>query len=180
MSINLTRRDALKGVAALSVAPLLPSFAWAAAGERGSVATIDFDDNWLFSRGDAAGAHEVAFDASAWRKVILPHDWSIEDLPTQSATNGEEAIWQDCDCPETVGPFSRMKSEGEASTGWVVGGIGWYRKKFPTTRLLRGGRAILLFDGVYRNSELWVNGTEVGQTSLRLYRLLFRHNRPAP
>ena len=163
MSMNLTRRDALKGVAAIAVVPLFPACAFAASGDRGNVATTDFDDGWLFLRGDAAGAHESGFDASAWRKVDLPHDWSIEDLPTQSATNGAEAIWQDCNCPETVGPFSRMKSEGEAATGWVVGGIGWYRKSFSTPRLPQGGRAILLFDGVYRNSELWVNGTEVGK-----------------
>jgi len=163
MSMNLTRRDALKGIAAVSVVPLFPACAFAVPGDSGDVATANFDDGWLFLRGDAAGAHASGFDASAWRKVDLPHDWSIEDLPTSSATNGSAAIWQDCNCPETVGPFSRMKSEGEASTGWVVGGIGWYRKSFPASRLSQGGRAILLFDGVYRNSELWVNGTEVGK-----------------
>src|ERR1700694_1726245 len=126
MSMNLTRRDALKGIAAVSVVPLLPSFAFAE--NLGNIATTNFDDGWLFLRGDAAGAQGSVFDASSWRKVDLPHDWSIEDLPTQSATNGAEAIWQDCNCPETVGPFSRMKSEGEAATGWLVGGIGWYRK----------------------------------------------------
>jgi beta-galactosidase len=165
MSMRFTRRDALKGIAAVSVVPLFPGYAFAAPGDRGDVATTNFDDGWLFLRGDAAGAHGSRFDASAWRKIDLPHDWSIEDLPTQSATNGADAIWQDCNCPETVGPFSRVKSEGEASTGWVVGGIGWYRKSFPTPRLPQGGRAILLFDGIYRNSELWINGTEVGKHS---------------
>ena len=162
-SMDLTRRHALKGVAALSVLPLFPSFAFASSAERGGVATTGFDEGWLFFRGDAAGAHEPAFDASAWRKVILPHDWSIEDLPTQSATNGAEAIWQNCNCPDLVGPFSMMKSEGEAATGWVIGGIGWYRKNFSAPPLPPGGRAILLFDGVYRNAELWVNGREVGK-----------------
>jgi beta-galactosidase len=163
MSTNFTRRDALKGVTALSAIQFLPSFAFASAADGGNVSTTAFDDGWLFLRGDAAGAHEPRFDTSAWRKVDLPHDWSIEDLPTQSATNGAAAIWQDCNCPETVGPFSRMKSEGAAATGWVVGGVGWYRKSFPMPSLPQGGRAILLFDGVYRNSELWVNGTEVGK-----------------
>jgi beta-galactosidase len=163
MSIRFTRRDALKGIAAVSVLPLFPTCASADPGDRGVAATINFDDGWLFLRGDAAGAQESGFDASAWRKVDLPHDWSIEDLPTYSATNGSGAIWQDCNCPETVGPFSRMKSEGEGATGWVVGGIGWYRRNFPMPRLPQGGRAILLFDGAYRNSELWINGTEAGK-----------------
>ena len=163
MSMRFTRRDAIKGIAAISVVPLSPAYAFVAPGDRGGVATTNFDDGWFFLRGDAASAHEAGFDSSTWRKVDLPHDWSIEDLAIQSATNGSEAIWQDCNCPETVGPFSRMKSEGEGATGWVVGGIGWYRKSFPTPRLPQGGRAILLFDGVYRNSELWVNGTEAGK-----------------
>ena len=163
MSISLTRRDALKGIAAVTVLPLIPAWAFASPGDRGDVAISNFDDGWLFLRGDAAGAQEAGFDASAWRKVDLPHDWSIEDLPAQSATSGVDAIWQDCNCPETAGPFSRMKSEGEGATGWVVGGIGWYRKSFPTPSLPQGGRAIILFDGIYRNAELWVNGTELGK-----------------
>jgi beta-galactosidase len=163
MSMKFTRRDALKGAAALSVIPLFPSFAFASTSELGSIAITDFDDDWFFLRGDAAGAHEPGFDASAWRKVILPHDWSIEDLPAQPAINGAEAIWQNCNCPDSIGPFSLMKSEGKDATGWVVGGIGWYRKSFATPALPQAGRAILIFDGVYRNAELWLNGKEVGK-----------------
>lgn len=163
MSTNFTRRAALKGIAAVATAPLFPACVFAASEDGGNVATIAFDGGWLFLRGDAVGAQEPGFDASAWRKMDLPHDWSIEDLPTQAATNGVDAVWQDCNCPDSIGPFSRMKSEGEGSTGWVVGGIGWYRKRFPTVRLPHDGRAVLLFDGVYRNSELWANGKEVGK-----------------
>jgi beta-galactosidase len=161
--MKVTRRTALKGIAVGATAPLFPACIFAASADGGNVATTAFDDGWLFFRGDAAGAQEAGFDASAWRKVDVPHDWSIEDLPAQTATNGVDAIWQDCNCPDSIGPFSRMKSEGEGSTGWVVGGIGWYRKSFPTLRLPQGGRAVLLFDGVYRNSELWVNGKEAGK-----------------
>ena len=163
MSTRLTRRDALKGFAAAAALPVFPSCVFAASADEGSLATVAFDDGWRFLRGDAAGAHEADFDASSWRKVDLPHDWSIEDLPTQPAINGAEAIWQDCNCPDSIGPFSMMKSEGTGATGWVVGGIGWYRKSFHTPLLPKDGRAVLLFDGVYRNSELWVNGKEVGK-----------------
>src|SRR5664279_2285707 len=163
MSMKLTRREALKGVAAFGAISFLPAGALAAIEDRGNVATTSFDDGWLFLRGDASGAQELAFDASAWRKVDLPHDWSIEDLPAHSATNGSGAIWDDCNCPESIGPFSRMHSEGKGATGWVVGGIGWYRKSFDTPAMAKGGRAILLFDGIYRNSEVWINGKEVGK-----------------
>ena len=163
MSMNFTRRDALKGIASFSVVPLLPSFAFESRGDGGNIAGTNFDDGWLFFRGDAEGAQGSGLDPSSWRKVDLPHDWSIEDLPTQSATNGAEAIWQDCNCPDSVGPFNMLKSEGESATGWVVGGIGWYRKSFSKPGLPPGGRAILLFDGVYRNAELWLNGAELGK-----------------
>jgi beta-galactosidase len=163
MPMNLTRRDALKGIATAAVLPLVPAWGFVPTEGRGEVAVSNFDDGWLFLRGDAAGAQASGFDASGWRKVDLPHDWSIEDLPTQAVTSGVDAIWQDCNCPETVGPFSRMKSEGATATGWVVGGVGWYRKSFAAPGLPQGGRAILLFDGVYRNAEVWVNGTKLGK-----------------
>src|SRR5579872_6684133 len=40
-----------------------------------------FDRGWLFYRGDEPGASAVDFNATGWRQVDLPHDWSIEDLP---------------------------------------------------------------------------------------------------
>ena len=163
MSTNLSRRSALKGIATAAVLPLAPTWAFTPPEARGDVAISSFDDGWVFLRGDAAGAQESEFNASGWRKIDLPHDWSIEDLPTQTVTSGVDAIWQDCNCSETVGPFSRMKSEGEAATGWVVGGVGWYRKSFATPNVPQGGRAIVLFDGVYRNAEVWVNGNKLGK-----------------
>ena len=40
-----------------------------------------FDNDWRFLQGDIPGAEAPAFDDSSWRKLDLPHDWSIEDLP---------------------------------------------------------------------------------------------------
>jgi beta-galactosidase len=161
--MKLTRREALKGIAVIASTPMFPGIAGAETTDRGEIAITSFDSGWLFLRGDAAGAEAAGFDASAWRKVELPHDWSIEDLPAHPASTGVDAIWDDCNCPESVGPFSRTLSEGKGATGWMVGGIGWYRKSFDTTAMPRDGRAILIFDGIYRNAELWVNGKEVGK-----------------
>ena len=44
-------------------------------------ATINFDSDWKFFRGDQSGAEAVSFDDSSWRTLEVPHDWSIEDLP---------------------------------------------------------------------------------------------------
>jgi beta-galactosidase len=60
-----------------------------------------------------------------------------------------------------VGPFTE-DSEGGASTGHVKGGTGWYRKHFFTRRTDRLKRISILFDGVYMDASVWINGTLLG------------------
>jgi len=69
---------------------------------------ISFNENWSFSMGDAPGAEQAGFDVSAWRRVNLPHDWSI------------------------AGPFSEDNPSGGRG-GYLPGGTGWYRKTFQLT-----------------------------------------------
>jgi beta-galactosidase len=105
--------------------------------------TILFDDDWHFHRGGAQSAEMTSFDDSKWRTVDLPHDWSIEDLPgTQSPFD-----------PDAV---------GQVSTGFTVGGTGWYRKTFTVAAVQKNKRIIIQFDGVYMNSEVWLNGEKIG------------------
>ncbi len=80
MQTKLTRRSALKGIAATASLPLISRIAFAGSGEPRNIGPASFDEGWLFLRGDAANAQDMRFDDSAWRKVDLPHDWSIEDL----------------------------------------------------------------------------------------------------
>ncbi|MFN8256184.1 MAG: glycoside hydrolase family 2 TIM barrel-domain containing protein [Bacteroidales bacterium] len=111
--------------------------------------TIPFDDGWYFKKSDIASGTDIfSFDVSSWRKLDLPHDWSIEDLPNQT--------------PDTVvGPFSR-NSIGKAATGFTVGGSAWYIKKFTTKETWKDKIVKILFDGVYMNSEVWINGHYLG------------------
>jgi beta-galactosidase len=46
---------------------------------------ILFDFDWKFHRGDVDGAGNANFDDKAWRRIDLPHDWSIEDIPGKKA-----------------------------------------------------------------------------------------------
>ena len=108
----------------------------------------DFDSGWKFNRGDVSGAESATFDDSQWRTLDLPHDWSIEDLP---ATEGKKQI----------GAFSE-DSPGKGSTGHVLGGTGWYRKTFTLDQSSEGKKVQILFDGVYMNSEVWINGQSLG------------------
>jgi beta-galactosidase len=94
------------------------------------------DDGWKFHLGEAAGAGETGFDDRDWRSVNLPHDWSIE------------------------GPFDAKFASG---TGYLPGGIGWYRKSFPSPVSSVGKRIGIRFDGVYCNSEVWINGRSLGK-----------------
>ena len=107
---KLNRRDTLKGAAMLAVLPLASAVPMSAAAVEQGAAETPFDSGWAFLRGDAEGAQEPGFDAHTWRTVDLPHDWSIEDLPSHPETSGIDTVWQDCNCPDTAGPFSRMKS----------------------------------------------------------------------
>ncbi len=105
-----------------------------------------FDADWRFIKDSTVDASFVTFDDSKWRTVDLPHDWSIEDLPNQSDS--------------VVGPFT-TKSVGTTATGYTVGGIGWYRKHF-TLNNITGKKVSIYFDGVYMNSDMWINGHHLG------------------
>lgn len=118
-----------------------------------------FDSNWKFHLGIVANAEQPEYNDSHWRVLDLPHDWSVEPLSFQ-----KQGI--------TTGPFSRM-SEGDIDTGQTVGGEGWYRKELTLAGSDADKRIVLYFEGVYNQSELWINGKKAnynvyGYTSYRV------------
>lgn len=99
-----------------------------------------WDAQWKFQLGDASGAAAAEFDDRSWRKLDLPHDWSIElpiDVNALSTGHG----------------------------GFFQNGIGWYRKTFRAAKSWRDRLVTLEFDGVYMNAEVFVNGVSVGAHS---------------
>ncbi|MFJ6673114.1 glycoside hydrolase family 2 TIM barrel-domain containing protein [Actinosynnema sp. NPDC091369] len=106
------------------------------------VRSENFDGSWKFALANTTGddepayadADEPAFDDSSWRTLNLPHDWSIEQPMTPAAGSG---------------------------TGWFPGGLGWYRKAFTLPRDTAGKKVSLEFNGVYMDSEVYLNGTLV-------------------
>ena len=115
-----------------------------------------FDSDWRFLRADAPGAEVPEFDDSTWRKLDVPHDWSIEDLPAADASA------PDSSATNRVGPFDRNQSKGGASTGYVVGGTAWYRKHFKLASADAKKLVAARFDGVYMNADFWINGHPLG------------------
>ena len=110
--------------------------------------TISFDQAWRFIKDNPSGAEAPAYDDSQWRTLDLPHDWSIEDLPGQ--------------IPDSIiGPFSKA-AIGKMGTGYTIGGTAWYRKHFSISKENQDKTAYLMFDGMYMNSDVWVNGKHVG------------------
>ena len=107
-----------------------------------------FDSGWKFHNGELSGAEAPLFDDTQWRTVDLPHDWSIEDLPNQKEK-------------EVIGPFDK-NSIGIFYTSYTIGGTGWYRKSFTIDKTDQGKEFSIYFDGVYMESEVWINGHHVG------------------
>ena len=106
-----------------------------------------FDSDWKFHYGAVEKASTPNYNDQAWRTLDLPHDWSVE---TEAATA----------LGDNVGPFSKKAVGGDA-TGWTVGGEGWYRKHFTLSEQDLKGRVVLYFEGIYNQSEIWVNGIQV-------------------
>jgi beta-galactosidase len=99
---------------------------------------IDFNKNWKFSLGDIAAAKTQVFDDSKWRILNLPHDWSIE------------------------GKFDE-KNPAKPEGGGLPTGIAWYRKTFIAPINFNNKIVSIEFDGVYKNSEVYLNGKLLGK-----------------
>lgn len=96
--------------------------------------TEKFNDGWLFLLKDDSAAIQSSYDDSKWRKLNLPHDWSVEGQLSPSLAS---------------------------CTGYLPGGIGWYRKHFSITD--RAARHYIYFEGVYNRSEVYLNGQLLGK-----------------
>ena len=142
-ALLLTRRDLLghtaRGGAALSVSRWLSraEFLLSPSQNNSPRSRDTFDFDWLFTRGDPAGAQLPDFSDASWQPVDLPHDWSIE------------------------GPYSESEPSS-SSGGYLPTGIGWYRKRFTPSAADRSRIVTVEFDGVYQNSEVWINGRSLG------------------
>jgi beta-galactosidase len=96
-----------------------------------------FDNNWKFFQGDTMSAKSRDFSDMSWRNLDLPHDWSIEGK---------------------ISPKNPMGGSG----GYFPAGVGWYRKAFKAPAEWKGKKVSIYFEGVYMNSEVFINGKSLG------------------
>ena len=114
------------------------------------------NDGWQFCLGDPTGAEAIRYEyfgkaqkvkpgwqlspvsqaGYRWRTVHLPHDWSVEGTLNPSLSS---------------------------CTGYLPGGIGWYRKTINIPQGNVDDRVYIYFEGVYNRSEVFVNGQSVGK-----------------
>jgi beta-galactosidase len=102
---------------------------------------LPFNEGWKFYLTDSTNKNDdyknANYNDASWRQLNLPHDWSIE---------GE------------------FKKENPATPegGALPGGVGWYRKIFTVNQAQTNKKFFIDFDGVYRCSDVWVNGHHLG------------------
>ncbi len=133
----MTGNKRLVSVIRVMVASLILLVSWLPAANADGRDRISLDRDWLFSLGDHEGAANSGFDDSGWRHLNLPHDWSIE------------------------GTYDEDNPAGVAG-GFLPTGTGWYRKHLQWRPEWKDQKLFLTFDGVYMNSQVWVNGRKVG------------------
>ncbi|MFA9187363.1 sugar-binding domain-containing protein [Flavobacterium magnesitis] len=109
----------------------------ASAKKETLVSKQNFNNDWKFSLGESSTANAVSFDDSSWRKLDLPHDWSIEGKSEKNNPSGGE-------------------------NGFFPTGMGWYRKTFSVPVQWKNQKVAIYFEGVYMNAEVFINGKSVG------------------
>ena len=129
--------------------------------------TVSLDRGWKFAFGNAAdpakdfgcgteyfnyltkansihntGPYSMKFDDSGWESVDVPHDFVVR-LPFSAEAS---------------------HSHGYKTVGWKYPetSVGWYRRTFRLDSLDRGKHVAITFDGIFRDSRVWVNGFHCG------------------
>jgi beta-galactosidase/beta-glucuronidase len=92
--------------------------------------------NWKFTLNDVKEGQSLAMDDARWQSVTLPHDWSVK---------------------------GQLSPTLASCTGYLPGGIGWYRKTIDVPADKQGQKVYLYFEGVYNRSEVFLNGQSLGK-----------------
>ncbi|MCG8307658.1 MAG: DUF4982 domain-containing protein [Cytophagales bacterium] len=106
-----------------------------------SVAQVSFgkaekiNSDWKFILKDVEDGENPSHDDREWQNIDLPHDWSVK------------------------GPLSPSLA---SASGYLPGGIGWYRKEINLPEELKNKKIFLYFEGVYNRSEVFINGHSLG------------------
>ena len=98
----------------------------------------NFNNDWSFILEDNPSFSKENVDTSSWKNLNVPHDWSFDKGVRKGGDQGQGGGYHD-------------------------GGIGWYRKQFNVKEESLSNITYINFDGVYMNSEVWVNGNYIAK-----------------
>ena len=118
---------------------LLPVFLFSCLSAFSQISFGDskkINDNWKFNLQDTPDAQNAAFNDSKWQSVNVPHDWSVR---------------------------GQLSPTLASCTGYLPGGIGWYRKSINIPQNKTDEKVYLYFEGVYNRSEVFINGHSLGK-----------------
>ncbi|MBF4507801.1 DUF4982 domain-containing protein [Flavobacterium sp. JLP] len=118
---------------------LLPVFLFSCLSAFSQISFGDskkINDNWKFNLQDVSDAKNETFDDSKWQSVNVPHDWSVK---------------------------GQLSPTLASCTGFLPGGIAWYRKSINVPQNKAGEKVYLYFEGVYNRSEVFINGHSLGK-----------------
>lgn len=124
----------------LSLVALISAFAFTVKKDNPDFSTrkVAFNSGWNFHLNDSVNDKDTINSSTIWRTLNLPHDWSIE------------------------GQFDEKSPAGYGG-GSLNGGLGWYKKSFKIALENKEKITSIIFDGVYRNSQVWINGHYLGK-----------------
>ena len=133
---------------------------------------INFDKNWMFHLETEEdpfslfGLNKCEFATNfaakimenpAWRKIELPHDWAVEldfDLDCDTATGGKP-----------INRLTDIMTKPYGKSSGTAYSVGWYRKEFFLTEDISDKRVYICFDGICRDSVVWINGSYIDRPS---------------
>lgn len=135
---------------------LLPGlFLGACAAVQPSRSVEVLTDGWFFTRADSAVFAAADYDASAWQRVRVPHDWAIAGPFDLSIDRQSVRVLED-------GDTTQLLRAGRTGALPFIG-TGWYRFDLGELPLDNGRRYRLEFDGAMSHAEVYVNGRKVGE-----------------
>lgn len=94
------------------------------------------NQDWKFQQSDNQAAKETTLNDHNWQKINLPHDWSVK---------------------------GQLNAYLASCTGYLPGGVAWYRKNLTISPTEKGKKTYLYFEGIYNRSEVYLNGHLLGK-----------------
>ena len=91
-------------------------------------------------------------------KLRIDEVWKVQtgNVPGAQATAFDDTTWTTTNVPHDMSITLVSKNDSDP------GAIGWYRKHFTLPPGFAGKKVVVQFDGVYHDSKVYLNGTEVG------------------